>query len=105
MLRFSSALLAGCALLGAACGSTEPPVAYSAQLRADFLTACTDTLADPEVVTEVCKCVFAQAQSELSISVFASYEATLKNDPFASLPQPIVEILARCVLEETGLQD
>jgi hypothetical protein len=91
------------ALLASACGSSETPETFSVELRSDFLTACTDSLSDPEIVTEVCKCVFDKSQRELSISVFASYEATLKNDPTADMPEPLKDMMARCVLEESSL--
>jgi len=104
MLRLATTIAAAMALLVSACGGDPAPAGYSATIRADFLTACTDTLGDSEIVTDVCKCVFDKAQREVSISVFNSYENTLKNDPTAGLPDPLRDMLASCVLEESGLE-
>ncbi len=98
-----SAALVAVAVLASACGTDEPPVTFSAELRSDFLRACNDGLGDPEIVGEVCKCVFDKSQRELSISVFASYETALKNDPNGDLPEVLQEMMATCVLEESGL--
>lgn len=103
MRSFALIWVTAIALAASGCGTEEPPAGFSAQLRDDFLTACTDSLNDPEIVTDVCKCVFDKSQRELSISVFASYEAALKNDPTAKLPPAIADMMARCVLEESGL--
>ena len=91
------------AVLAASCGAEDPPATFSAELRSDFLAACTDSLGDPEIVAEVCKCVFDKSQRELSISVFASYENALKNDPTSDLPDALQDMIATCVLEESGL--
>lgn len=91
------------AVLAASCSAEDPPATFSAELRSDFLAACTDTLGDPEIVADVCKCVFDKSQRELSISVFASYENALKNDPTSDLPDALQDMIATCVLEESGL--
>lgn len=92
------------ALLVSACGAEPAPAGYTAQMRVDFLTACSDNISDSVLVGDVCRCVFDKAQREVSISVFNSYENTLKNDPTAGLPDPLRDMLARCVLEQSGLQ-
>lgn len=104
MRRLATIIVTAMALLASACGGAPTPAGYTALIRTDFLTACTDSLTDSEIVTDVCKCVFDKAQREVSISVFNSYENTLKNDPTAGLPGPLRDMLARCVLEESGLQ-
>lgn len=97
------ATIAATVFVASACGTDETPETFSVELRSNFLSACTNSLDDPEIVAEVCKCVFDKSQRELSISVFASYEATLKNDPTADLPEALKDMMARCVLEESSL--
>lgn len=90
------------AALASGCGGEER-TAFDDDNQAAFLAACTDQSADELVQQRVCLCVIEEAQRSISFARFEEINTLLATDPAAPLPDDIVELLARCVVEEADL--
>jgi hypothetical protein len=90
-----------------ACGS-EPQLDFRQENADSFLAACTATPDDLLLQARICQCVIDTAEARLRFSEFAAFEnqltvETADGAPPAELPPAIVELVAECVIEESGL--
>ncbi len=85
-------------LLLAACGVDEP-TDFTADNRSGFMAACTRSLDDTQLVTDVCRCVFAATSDELSFVEFSSIDRQLQENPEQELPEEVLDVIAECVIE------
>lgn len=98
----------------AGCGEEAIPTNYTASNRDAFLTACSQPLDDPRLLTEVCGCVYDRLEDELSFDEFVDLNQDLtipeteEGDDAAPsistvLPDEVNAIVADCFVEEADL--
>ncbi len=101
-LRSGVAATISLALVLAACGE-DAPTDYTLETRENFLAACTESLTDSRLVTELCECTFAAAQEKLTFDRFTDLEARMKNNLDSNLGAAMNSALAECILQEADL--
>jgi len=89
------ALLAGC--------GTETPTEYGAENRESFLAACVDESVDGLFQQRICQCVYDEAEASVPFERFVEIEDQLRDDETAPLPDDLLDLVARCVIEEGDL--
>ena len=99
--RIGVSLLAiGALLVG--CG-TETPIEYGVENRESFLAACVAESVDGIFQQRVCQCVYDEAEAVMPFDRFAEIEDQLREDGTAPLPDDLLDLIARCVIEEGDL--
>lgn len=94
-LAVASALVLGAAATG--CGD-DAPAQYSDETRADVLAGCVSEL-DPAIVGDVCACTYRLIRIELPYERFRAVDRQLRLEPASTLPDDVLELLGRCVIE------
>lgn len=102
MKRRSVWLIAGLGLVVAGCG-TDTPSDYGAENREAFMAACVDGDTDGIFQQRVCQCVYDEAEATIPFERFVEIEDALTDDEEAALPDDLVDVVARCVIEEGDL--
>ncbi len=86
----------------AACG-TETPTEYSAENQEAFMAACVDGSVDGVYQQRVCRCVYDEAQETIPFERFLEINDALVDVETAVLPDDLLDVIARCVIEEGDL--
>lgn len=95
--------LVGAVLLLGACGS-DVPADYSAETTDDFFAACTEPVEDSILRTRLCQCVIDTIQVEIPYEEFVELDAELAvEEPRIATPPVLVDVIARCVIDEADL--
>lgn len=94
-LAVASVLVLGPAV--AACGG-DTPAEYSDETRTDVLAGCASEL-DPAIVGDVCACTYRLMRIELAYERFRAVDRQLRLEPSSALPDDVLELLGRCVIE------
>lgn len=85
-----------------ACG-TETPTEYSAENQEAFMAACVDGPVDGIYQQRVCLCVYEEAEATIGFERFLEIEGQLADVEDSELPEELLELVARCVIEEGDL--
>ncbi len=96
------------------CADDETPTNYTSANRDAFLTACSQPLDDPRLISEVCGCVYERLEFEMSFDDFVELDEALtppevEDDesnpvtPPVTLPDEMTDIVADCFVEEADL--
>ncbi len=88
------------ALVG--CGA-DSPTEYTAQTRADFMTACVDPVTDSERTINLCECVYRNARATIPYDDMVAYSEQLTVDAETSLPPALVTVMVDCIEDEVDL--
>ena len=86
----------------AACGSEEPSV-YGDDHRDAFLAACTDTDTDDLYQQRICRCAYDEAVASIPFERFEEINDELADADEPVLPEDVLDVLARCIIEEGDL--
>lgn len=95
-------------VLGATACSEEAQLDFEQENADSFMAACTSTIDDVLIQTQICQCVIDTAEARLRFSEFETIETDLEaeveeGESAPPLPPEMVEIVAECVIEEGEL--